>query len=128
LLAPRSLQSCRSGCGPVVVVQQSTGALATSHFAVTSGKFRIRANQLVPEALMVTFSVVTYREVGRCTTHRAFAEPDQPFQDSLIVRTKRSAYAFRFGFRAGSFADVTPASLSLFRNSSVNNGSRSWIK
>ncbi len=28
--------------------------------------------------------------------------------DSLIVLTKRSAYAFRFGERGGNFTDFTP--------------------
>lgn len=46
-------------------------------------------------------------------------------QDSLMLRPKRSAYAFRFGDRAGSFTEFTPASVSMLRNSAVNNEARS---
>src|ERR1700733_12584104 len=45
-------------------------------------------------------------------------------QDSLMLRTNRSAWAFRFGDRGGSFTDSTSASAIIFRNSAVNSGSR----
>src|SRR5579859_2086516 len=48
--------------------------------------------------------------------------------DSLMVRTKRSAWAFRFGERGGSFTGCTPVVASVSRNSAVNNGSRTWIR
>src|SRR5580658_7110850 len=49
-------------------------------------------------------------------------------QDSLMLRTNRSAWAFKFGDRGGSFTDSTPASAIIFKNSAVNSGSRSWIR
>src|SRR5271156_1016575 len=45
-------------------------------------------------------------------------------QDSLMLRTNRSAWAFKFGDRGGSFTDSTPASAIIFKNSAVNRGSR----
>jgi hypothetical protein len=36
--------------------------------------------------------------------------------------------AFRLGEHSGRFTDYTPLLASVFRNSAVNNGSRSWIK
>jgi hypothetical protein len=49
-------------------------------------------------------------------------------QDSFMLRTKRTAYAFRFGDLGGNFTDWTPAVESIARNSSVNSGSRSWMR
>src|SRR5262249_15014333 len=40
-------------------------------------------------------------------------------QSSLIVRTNLSAWAFKFGDRAGSFTDSIPCSASIVRNSRV---------
>src|SRR5215831_18757275 len=48
--------------------------------------------------------------------------------DSLMVLTKRSAWALRLGERGGSFTDCTPLASKISRNSAVNRGSRSWIK
>jgi hypothetical protein len=42
-----------------------------------------------------------------------------------MLRTKRSAWAFKFGDRGGSFTDSTPVSVIIFKNSAVNSGSRS---
>ncbi|MFT4639654.1 MAG: hypothetical protein ACI8T1_002979, partial [Verrucomicrobiales bacterium] len=41
-------------------------------------------------------------------------------QSSLIVRTNRSAKAFRFGDRTGSLTDFTPTLSRIFSNSPVN--------
>ena len=49
-------------------------------------------------------------------------------QDSLMLRTNLSACAFRFGDRGGNLTDSTSKSATMFRNSAVNRGSRSWIK
>ena len=45
-----------------------------------------------------------------------------------MVRTKRSAKAFRLGERAGSRTGVTPAAASVSRTASVKSGSRSWMR
>ena len=45
-----------------------------------------------------------------------------------MVLTKRIARTFRFGERGGSFTGRTPLAAEVAENSSVNNGSRSWIK
>jgi hypothetical protein len=56
--------------------------------------------------------------------HRAFPKQDPPFQTvPLMLRTKRSAYAFRFGLSAGNVSDSTPASVGVRRKLSVNSGS-----
>src|SRR6516225_3901863 len=49
-------------------------------------------------------------------------------QDSLIVRTNRSAWAFRFGECGGSLTDSMPFVARIWTNSAVNKGSRSWIR
>src|SRR6516162_10738190 len=49
-------------------------------------------------------------------------------QDSLIVRTNLSAWAFRFGDLGGNFTDFTPMLPRSSRISAVNSGSRSWIR
>ena len=49
-------------------------------------------------------------------------------QDSLIVRTNLSAWAFRLGDRGGNFTHFTPTLPRISRNSAVNSGSRSWIR
>jgi len=49
-------------------------------------------------------------------------------QDSLMLRTNLSACAFRFGDRGGNLTDSASKSATMFRNSVVNRGSRSWIK
>jgi hypothetical protein len=46
---------------------------------------------------------------------------------SLTDRTKRSAWAFKFGLRGGSFTGSTPAALRILSNLSVYSGSRLWI-
>src|SRR5215510_5061381 len=48
--------------------------------------------------------------------------------DSLMVRTNRSAYAFRFGDRGGRRTTCTSAAASVSRKARVNRGSRSWIR
>jgi hypothetical protein len=45
---------------------------------------------------------------------------------SLMVLTKRSAWAFKFGERGGNFTDCTPLVPRVSINSAVNNGSR-WV-
>jgi hypothetical protein len=45
-----------------------------------------------------------------------------------MVLTDRSAWAFKFGDRGGSFTDFTPLTASVPRSSAVNSGSRSWIR
>ena len=45
-----------------------------------------------------------------------------------MVLTKRSAWAFKFGDRGGSFTDCIPESASMLRNSFVYSGSRSCIR
>src|SRR4030095_11692291 len=49
-------------------------------------------------------------------------------QDSLMVRTTRSAYALRFGDRGGRRTTCTSAAASVSRKATVNRGSRSWIR
>ena len=49
-------------------------------------------------------------------------------QVSLMLRTNLSACAFRFGDRGGNLTDSASKSATMFRNSVVNRGSRSWIK
>src|SRR5262249_16351911 len=44
------------------------------------------------------------------------------------VRTKRSAYAFRFGDRGGSLMGSMPQLAMMLRSSFVYSGSRSWIR
>ena len=46
----------------------------------------------------------------------------------LIDRTNRSAYAFRFGLRAGSLTVSTPPACKIPRKSLLNRESRSWIR
>ena len=82
----------RSGSGSIVVLQQSAETFSSFYSATLADGFRIRADQLIIEALMVAFTVVMHSEFGRCATNRAFAKQDQSLQqDSLIVRTNRSA-------------------------------------
>ena len=45
-----------------------------------------------------------------------------------MERTKRSAYAFKFGLLAGSFTVSTPTPPSVPRNDAENSGSRSWMR
>ena len=45
-----------------------------------------------------------------------------------MVRTNLSAWAFRMGDLGGNFTDFTPTLPRISRNSSVNKGSRSWIR
>jgi len=49
-------------------------------------------------------------------------------QLSLIVRTKRSAYAFRFGDLGGNLIGSMPETEIMLRNSFVYSGSRSWMR
>jgi hypothetical protein len=48
--------------------------------------------------------------------------------DPLTDRTESLRVWVQFGLLGGSFTDSTPASFSVRRKSSVNNGSRSWIR
>ena len=50
----------------------------------------------------------------------------RPRQDSLIVLTKRSAWAFKFGELSGNFTDST--GLHSFQEFLGERWSRSWIK
>jgi hypothetical protein len=47
---------------------------------------------------------------------------------NLMDRTNRSAYAFRFGLRAGSLTVFTPPDCKTRVKMAVNKGSRSWIR
>jgi hypothetical protein len=58
-----------SGSGSVVVVQQSAETLPSFDFSTLTHKLRIRANQLVVEALMVAFAVVMQREFDHGPTN-----------------------------------------------------------
>src|SRR5262249_42748591 len=60
------------------------------YFTALTDRFRIRADQLVVETLMVAFTVVVHNEFGRCATNRAFAKEDQPVQARLLDRAHES--------------------------------------
>jgi hypothetical protein len=77
------------------------------------------------QTLMIALLMVVDREIRVRLPQRVFPEQDHLLQhDSLILRTNRSAWAFRFGDRGGNFTDCTPALASMVRNSSVKSGSR----
>jgi hypothetical protein len=77
------------------------------------------------QALVIAFPVIVGYEVLNSGPQRRLSEEDQPLQDSLMLRTNRSAWTFKFGDRGGIFTDSTPVSAIIFKNSSVNSGSRS---
>ena len=76
----------------------STEPLTTQNAAVADGLGRQRLNQLIAQALMVAFAMIVLDELANGSPEGCFTDKnDRSRQDSLIVRTKRSAYALRFG-------------------------------
>jgi hypothetical protein len=90
---------CRLGSRSVVIIQQSAETFTSLQLPAFRDEVWIRADQLFAEALVVAFAVVMDAELAGCATNRAFAKKNQSLQanSALIVRTNRSAYAFKFG-------------------------------
>src|SRR5215470_602585 len=99
------------------------------HFAFAARMLRLGTDQCIVQSLVVALAMVMRHEFSSRFPHAL--SPNKIIRskhDSLIVRTNRSACAFKLGLRGGSFTEATPASASRLRNSAVNNGSRSWIR
>ena len=71
------------------------------HVSPLADEFRLRADQLVDETLMITFAVVMHGELGRCATNRAFAKQDQSLQQLSHVeqRVVNNDYTISFASR-----------------------------
>ena len=60
---------------------------------------------------MIAFLVIVgYEVLNRGPQQCLSEEINRSKQDSLMLRTNHSAWAFKFGDRGGSFTDSTPAS------------------
>ena len=114
--------------GSVIVLQQPAQPCATGDRSVALSRRRGGEEQLVAHALMVPFEIVCHELATARRNDRSPNKIIRSRHDSLIVRTKRSAYAFRFGECGGSRTASTPVAASVWRNASLNSGSRSWSK
>jgi len=97
------------------------------HFGFDDRMPRVRAD---PWIIQTLGGCARY---GKCAMNSAVAFRTAPSpnkiirsrQDFWIVRTNRSAWAFRWGLRGGNFTEATPESGSVCQNSVGNHGSRS---
>ena len=114
-----------SGSGAIVVVQHATQPLLALHFTCGADVPRLWADEAVPQALMIAFPVIVRYEALNGGPQGPLSKKDQPIQAGLLdAASNRSAWAFKFGDRGGSFTDSTPVSAIIFKNS-ANSGSRS---
>jgi hypothetical protein len=101
----RYIQKLES-CGlPVVVVEHSTESLSSSDASGCCRSAFDWSDKLVSQALMISLSMVVGNEFSDGVPQAVFAKENHLLQTILFDRTNRSAYAFRFGERGGSFTD-----------------------
>jgi hypothetical protein len=113
-----------SGSLSEVVVEHATQSLSPAHRPTING-VTIGNDQPMIEALVVAFTMAMAQKFTNLLGNEA--SPNKIMrsrQDSLIVRTNRSAWAFRFGECGGSLTDSMPLVASFWTNSAVNKGSR----
>src|SRR5262249_14811655 len=111
----------------IVVLQQTTQTLSTGDAVVGPHLIAGWDNQHVAQPLMIPFFVIMRHEFVNGSPQRGFTNRiNRSRHDSLILRTKRSANAFRLGDFGGSRTVSTPAAARVSRNVAVNSGSRSW--
>jgi hypothetical protein len=99
------------------VLAEPVGTVKKSIATMASRWFRGKLSQRLPGSPR-RWMARMYRDTDRCKP----TSPNKMIryrQDSFTVRTKRSAYAFRLGERAGSLIVFTPAPASTSRNSRV---------
>ncbi len=121
-------RSCSRG-SPMVVLQQATEPLTRHNRPIALRQDDERQNQLVAQSLMVPFVMVMRNELAHGPPERSSpTRIRRSRHDSLMLRTKRSANALRFGERGGSRTGSTPALANVSRNAAVKSGSRSWIR
>jgi hypothetical protein len=86
-------------------------------------------DQLIPEPLVIALQMIVRSVLVHCLPQVPFANGITCAKHSdLIEPTNRSAYAFRFGLRAGNRIGSVPLDRTICRNAPVNSGSRSWIR
>src|SRR5436309_14862009 len=96
----RKLNSPYSGSCVVIIVQHSTQALSPLDSTGISHMTRFGAEELIADTLVRAFPMVMGDELE--TAVRNDCSPNKirrSKQDSLILRTNRSAWAFRLGER-----------------------------
>jgi hypothetical protein len=87
---------------------------------------RLPEEQDVALPLMIPLGMEMVDIVAQCPPQRALAEEDDFGQALLLTDlTQRSAWAFRFGLRAGSASGSTRPDATMARNDRVNLVSRS---
>lgn len=112
--------------GSVVVVQHPAQALTLADRSASREVLAVRTDDPVLQTRVVAFPVVVRDVLMDRPPQRALAEKIiRSRQDSLMLRTNRSACAFRFGDRGGGFTGFTPAQAIMAKNSAVDSGSRS---
>ncbi len=75
----------------------------------------LRTYDLVRQTLVIAFGVVMRNEALSGCPQR-LSKQNHPLQTRFLdAAHKRSAYAFRFGDRAGSFTDFTPVPANIFQ-------------
>src|SRR5215813_8579169 len=103
-LVVSEVQPARSRRLTIIVVQHSAQPLAPLDRSVASAVRLFLHDQPVAQSLMVALPVIMLHEFADGLPQRAFSEQNHPSKhDSLMVLTKRSAWALRFGERDGSF-------------------------
>ncbi len=117
----------RKSCGTTVVSKQAAEPLPADSLRTSGLRHTLSWEQKhISFPLMRPFGVKVRHELCKCALQRAFAEKDQLRQAFLFAeRTQRSANAFRFGLRAGSFRGLTPAAVRIDSKEAQNLVSRS---
>jgi hypothetical protein len=111
----------------MVIAQQPTQSLPASHRPFAVGGCSPGEQQDVALALMIALGMIMLNVFVQGTTQGALAEEDY-FGQALLLHgpdPQRSAYAFRFGLRAGNASDSTRPDAMMARNDWVYFASRS---
>jgi len=77
---------------------------------------------------MVAFARIMQNELANPFVQRGLPEEDHAVQAGLLDAANETLrVGVQIRDRGGSFTDFTPTSASIFKNSAVNSGSRSWM-
>jgi len=111
------LNSARLCSVAVVIVEAASESLLSLNSPVGFPFCRDRDDPLVTEALVITFRVIVNKVFANGNPQRSLPKRIVRSRHSyLIDLTNRSAKAFKFGERGGSFTDSIPHSARIARN------------
>jgi hypothetical protein len=124
------LKYCIASSGlSMIVAEQPTEALPPHHWTRLATNCPLPHDELVVEPLMISLGMIMGQVLLDRIIQRAFSSMTICARaSSLMERTNRSQWAFKFGLRGGKRTGSTPLSFSNASNPCVNLVSRLWSR